>query len=74
MQYGFSTREKEAAEMTGTDWDENVERLAIEQKTLGRLGIPVVTAEVPKAEQAVPDEDGEKRKVRQQSRSLQAAL
>lgn len=59
VQYGFSTREKEAAEMTGTDWDENVERLAIEQKTLGRLGIPIVTAEVPKAEQAVPDEGGE---------------
>lgn len=59
IQYGFSTREKEAAEMTGTDWDENVERLAIEQKTMERLGVSVLAAYVPKTAQAVPEEGGE---------------
>lgn len=39
--HGFSTREKEAAEMTGTSWNENVERLAIERKTLDNLGLPI---------------------------------
>lgn len=38
--FGLSTREKEAAEMTGTSWDENIERLAIENKRLTESGIP----------------------------------
>lgn len=38
--FGLSTREKEAAEMTGTSWDENVERLAIENKRLEEHNIP----------------------------------
>ena len=41
VQAGVSTREKEAAEMTGTSWDENVERLSIEQKRMQELGIPI---------------------------------
>ena len=40
VQLGLSTREKESAEMTGTSWDENVERLAIEQQRMNELGIP----------------------------------
>ncbi|WP_425057628.1 hypothetical protein SCACP_21450 [Sporomusa carbonis] len=56
--YGFSTREKEAAEMTGTSWNENVERLAIEQQTMKSLEIPIVTTTVSKTTQAIPEEGG----------------
>lgn len=41
VQAGVSTREKEAAEMTGTSWDENVERLSIEQNRMKELGIAI---------------------------------
>ena len=41
VMFGLSTREKEAAEMTGTDWNENIERLAIERKRLSESGLPV---------------------------------
>lgn len=59
VQYGFSTREKEAAEMTGTSWDDNVERLASENATMAKLGLPLVTADVPKTEEAVPEKDSQ---------------
>ncbi|HWR07761.1 phage portal protein [Sporomusa sp.] len=39
VKYGFSTREKETAEMTGTNFDENVESLAIEEQTLRDAGL-----------------------------------
>ena len=39
--FGLSTREKEAAEMTGTDWNENIERLAIENTRLATGELPV---------------------------------
>lgn len=42
--FGLSTREKEAAEMTGTSWDENVERLAIENSRLSQHQLPVYPA------------------------------
>ena len=42
--FGLSTREKEAAEMTGTSWDENVERLAIENSRLNRHQLPAYPA------------------------------
>lgn len=38
--FGLSTREKEAAEMTGTSWDENIERLAIENSRLSAHKLP----------------------------------
>lgn len=38
-QYGLSTREREAAEMTGTDFEENIEQLAYEQRLLEKYGI-----------------------------------
>lgn len=38
--FGLSTREKEAAEMTGTSWDENIERLAIENSRLSVHKLP----------------------------------
>ena len=37
--YGLSTRTKEAAEMKGTDFDENIEALAYEQKRQDALGL-----------------------------------
>ena len=46
VQYGLSTREREAAEMTGTDFEENLEQLAWEQKRLQELGLPQESAEV----------------------------
>ena len=39
VQYGLSTREREAAEMTGSDFEENADQLAYEQKKLRELGI-----------------------------------
>lgn len=44
IMFGLSTREKEAAEMTGTNWSENVERLAIENKRLQKQGLPAYPA------------------------------
>jgi lambda family phage portal protein len=41
VKHGFSTREKETAEMTGTNFDENVESLAIEEQTLKDAGLSV---------------------------------
>ncbi len=46
VQYGLSTREREAAEMTGTDFEENLEQLAWEQKRLQELGLPQANTEV----------------------------
>lgn len=45
IKYGFSTAEREAAELTGTDFDSNVDQISIEHGTLGAKGI-----EVPKAD------------------------
>ncbi len=59
VQYGISTREKETAEMTGTSWDENVERLAIEKETMQRLGLPLETAVVPSADRSENEQNGE---------------
>jgi len=33
VKYGFSSGEKEAAELTGTDYDSNIDQIAIEQQT-----------------------------------------
>jgi lambda family phage portal protein len=46
VQYGLSTREREAAEMTGMDFEENMEQLAWEQKKLEELGLPKGSPEV----------------------------
>lgn len=40
---GLSTREKEAAEMTGTDLDSNLQQLATEREDMMEFGIPIVT-------------------------------
>lgn len=52
--YGLSTRTREAAEMTGTDFDENIEALAYEQKRQDALGLkfvkPAVLAGVEEGE------------------------
>ncbi len=58
VQYGFSTHEKETAEMTGTDWRENIERLAVEIKTMKELGIPIESAVAPKTEGTKDEETG----------------
>jgi lambda family phage portal protein len=52
VQYGYSTREREAAEITGMDWDENIERNALELKKMKDLGIPVTSATVGKQDQS----------------------
>ena len=44
--YGLSTRTKEAAEMTSTDFDENIETLAYEQKRQDALGLKFSAPEV----------------------------
>ena len=39
VQYGLSTREREAAEMTGTDFEENLDQLAWEKEQLEKRGL-----------------------------------
>jgi lambda family phage portal protein len=39
VQYGLSTREREAAEMTGSDYEENIEQLAYEQSLMAAAGV-----------------------------------
>ncbi|WP_295163407.1 phage portal protein [Selenomonas sp. F0473] len=41
--YGLSTREREAAEMTGSDYEENIEQLAYEQNMMTKLGLEEAT-------------------------------
>ena len=58
VQHGFSTREKESAEMTGTDVDANLEQLAMEQETMKRLGITFPVLSVPL--ERIEDDEEEK--------------
>ena len=44
--YGLTTREREAAEMTGSDLEENLEQLAYEQNLIKQLGLNVGNPEV----------------------------
>ena len=44
--YGLSTREREAAELTGTDLEENMEQLAYEQKMIEKYGLTIGSPEV----------------------------
>ena len=39
VKYGLTTREREAAEMTGSDLEENLEQIAYEQDLIKNLGI-----------------------------------
>lgn len=45
VKYGFSTGERESAELTGTDYDSNIDQIAIEQQTWRAKGL-----EPPKAD------------------------
>lgn len=44
--YGLSTGEREAAEMTGTDFEENIEQLQLEQEIIKKAGISTGNPEV----------------------------
>ena len=46
VQYGLSTREREAAEMTGTDFEENLDQLAWELKMIESKELTLGTPEV----------------------------
>lgn len=46
VEYGLSTREREAAEMTGTDLEENIEQLVYEQQLINKHGLAVASASV----------------------------
>lgn len=61
VQYGFSTREREAAEMTGTDFEENLDQLAWEKERIEALGLPMGNPEVLAGQilKAEPKEGGE---------------
>ena len=70
VQYGLSTREREAAEMTGTDFEENLDQLAWEMKLIEAKGLTLGNPEVLAGrlmESTRKDED-EKRKQRHQGR------
>lgn len=53
--YGLSTREREAAEMTGTDLEENLEQLAYEKKVITELGLDLGNPEVLAGKEAEQD-------------------
>ena len=44
--YGLSTREREAAEMTGSDFEENLEELRIEKEMIEEAGLSTGDPEV----------------------------
>ena len=46
VQYGYSTREREAAEMTGTDFEENLDQLQHEQEMINAAKLPQSNPEV----------------------------
>ena len=54
VKYGFSTGEREAAELTGTDYDNNIDQIAIEHGTWNDKGLAV-----PKADNTGGDEPNE---------------
>lgn len=43
--YGFSTGEREAAELTGSDYDDNIDQIALENATWGKHGLNVPVAD-----------------------------
>lgn len=51
---GLSTREREAAEMTGTDLEENIEQLAYEQKLISQYGLEFSSASVLASKEITP--------------------
>lgn len=61
MTYGLSTREREAAEMTSSDFEENLEQLAYEQAQINkyglRMGDPQVLAGKEQEEGSDTDEE-----------------
>ena len=46
VKYGLTTREREAAEMTGSDLEENLEQIAYEQALIKNLGLDIGNPEV----------------------------
>lgn len=54
VKYGFSTGEREAAELTGTDYDNNIDQIAIEHGTWKDKGL-----DVPKADNTGSNGGGE---------------
>ena len=56
VEYGLSTTEREAAEMTGSDMEENLEQLAYERNLRLQLGLPV---DINTASADAPTEGGE---------------
>lgn len=60
VKYGLTTREREAAEMTGSDLEENLEQLAYEQDLIKQLGLTVGTPDVLSGGQENAQEGGEK--------------
>lgn len=53
IKYGLSTGEREAAELTGTDYDNNIDQIAIEHSTWQSKGL-----EVPRADNTGGDSGG----------------
>ena len=54
VKYGFSTGEREAVELTGTDYDSNIDQIAGEHNTWKSKGLSV-----PKADNTQSDNGGE---------------
>ena len=57
--YGLSTREREAAEMTGTDFEENLDQLAWEMKLIESKGLTIGNPEVLAGKKEDNEEGGE---------------
>jgi lambda family phage portal protein len=68
VKYGLTTREREAAEMTGSDLEENLEQIAYEQALIKNLGLNIGSPEVlagSSLAQGGGDEENEKSSAKQ---------
>ncbi|WP_432643390.1 phage portal protein [Acidaminococcus sp.] len=59
VKYGLTTREREAAEMTGSDLEENLEQIAYEQALIKNLGLDIGNPEVLAGSSLTQEGDGE---------------
>ena len=59
VENGVSTREREAAEMTGTDLEENIAQLAYEKQLMAKYGMELADEVTPSAGSNAEEKGGD---------------
>ena len=59
VENGVSTREREAAEMTGTDLEENIAQLAYEKQLMAKYGMGLADEVTPSAGSNAEEKGGD---------------